>query len=127
LQAAATIDPTSRPTTTEQLFRIGGPKRSHKMMVAKTKKPSPMNSGLPHSNAWGASALGHMARGEGPQEEPPPQSCMADLISEAPISRTVGPVTRGGKTRARILLLMNERPISSSEHRHDVPSRAPYP
>jgi hypothetical protein len=50
---------------------------------------------------------------------------MADLMSEAPIRRTVGPVTSGGKTRARILLLMKDMPISRREQRHEVPRRAP--
>lgn len=129
--AAATIDPTSRPTITAQLFMIGGPKRSHTMIVTNTRKPSPINSGLPQGRACGALALGHMGlvavEEAGVQPEPPPQSCMPDLMSETPMRRTVGPVTRGGKTRERMRLLMNERPISRSAQRQDVPRRAPYP
>lgn len=88
-----------------------------------------MNSGLPQGRACGASALGHMGlvavEEAGTQEEPPPQSCMPVLMSEAPMRRTVGPVTMGGKTRERMRLLMKERPISRRAQRQDVPRRAP--
>jgi hypothetical protein len=54
-QAAATMQPTRRPITTAVDFIIGLPKRSHKMIVRKTRKPRPMKEALPHSSAWGAS------------------------------------------------------------------------
>jgi hypothetical protein len=50
---------------------------------------------------------------------------MPVLMSEAPMRRTVGPVTMGGKTRERMRLLMKERPISRRAQRQDVPRRAP--
>ena len=124
------MHPTSRPTTTAQDFMIGDPNRSQRMMVTKTRKPSPMNSGLPHGSACGASGVGHRARADGfmPQlPEPPAQSFMPLSMRLAPISRTVGPVTSGGKMRFRMRGLRKERPISSREQRHDVPNRAPYP
>ncbi|KAG9680124.1 hypothetical protein KCU87_g127, partial [Aureobasidium melanogenum] len=49
--AAATIHPTSKPMTTAQDFMIGLPKRSVKMMLTKTRNPSPTNSALPQGRA----------------------------------------------------------------------------
>jgi hypothetical protein len=43
----------------------------------------------------------------------------------APIKRTVGPVTMGGKMRFKILGLMKDRPISRREHKQAVPRIAP--
>ena len=37
----------------------------------------------------------------------------------------MGPVTSGGKMRFKTAGLVNERPISSKEHRQAVPMRAP--
>ena len=57
--------------------------------------------------------------------DPPAQSWNPLSIRAMPMSMTVGPVTSGGKTRFKMAGLVNERPISSREHRQAVPSRAP--
>src|SRR5271156_1139933 len=129
-QAAATIQPTRRPTTTAQDFMIGEPNRSARMMVTKTKKPSPMNSAEPQGSACGASLLGQSWYGpdvgrEEHEPDPPAQSVNPDCPSEIPITATVGPVTRGGNSFFSHSGLENERAISSRAQRDAVPSRAP--
>lgn len=124
------MQPTSRPTITAQDFMMGEPNRSQRMIVTKTRKPSPINSALPQGKAWGASALGQSDPSPGllPHvPEPPAQSFIPFEIRLAPIRKTVGPVTMGGKRAFSSLLLMNESPISSKEHRQEVASSAPYP
>jgi hypothetical protein len=49
--AAATIQPTNRPRTTAQLFMIGEPNLSQKMIVTNTRNPSPIYSALPQGSA----------------------------------------------------------------------------
>lgn len=90
------------PRTTAQLFMIGDPNRSQRMMVTNTKNPSPMNSALPHGKACGASTSGHSLKNPDSGRSmhppaPPAQFSKPDDIRETPIRSTVGPVTRGGK------------------------------
>jgi hypothetical protein len=49
--AAATMHPTSKPTTTAHDFMIGDPNRSARMMDTKTRNPRPINSAEPHGRA----------------------------------------------------------------------------
>ncbi|KAG5298042.1 hypothetical protein I7I48_07380 [Histoplasma ohiense] len=109
---------------------MGEPNRSQRIMVTKTRKPSPMNSPLPHGRACGASLLGQSIKGPSGGREaqdplPPAQFFKPDSMSLTPMSNTVGPVTSGGKRRFRYRVLVNESPISSSAQRHDVARSAP--
>ncbi len=57
-QAPATMHPIKSPTITAQDFMMGLPKRSEMMMVAKTRKPRPINSAEPQGSGRGAALLG---------------------------------------------------------------------
>lgn len=46
--AAAIMQPTRSPRTTEVLFMMGAPNLSQIIIVRKTENPNPMNSALPH-------------------------------------------------------------------------------
>lgn len=59
--------------------------------------------------------------------DPPAQSSKPEVISETPMSRTVGPVTTGGKTFFKILGEVNDMRISRSAQTQAVPRIAPYP
>jgi len=76
--------------------------------------------------------LGHSAKSpdsgrDWQSPEPPAQFWSPVSMRWTPMSRTVGPVTRGGKTFLRIRGLVKDMPISSNAHTAQVPRIAPYP
>lgn len=56
--APATIQPIASPTMILMFLRNGEPKSSVRMMLTNDKKPSPINSGEPQGNGFGASVVG---------------------------------------------------------------------
>lgn len=128
--APAMIHPTRSPTTTAVDFMIGDPKRSQMMIVTKTLKPNPMNCADPQGRACGALVVGHNLKipvvGRVLQvPELPAQFWNPDLMRFVPMSRTVGPVTSGGKIFFKYLGLVKDIPISRRAHRAAVPRIAP--
>lgn len=128
--AAATMHPTSRPQTTDVDFINGEPKRSHRMMETKTRKPRPINSALPQGSGCGAALEGQSWKGpsagwdiHGP--EPPAQFVRAEAMSLTPMSMTVGPVTSGGNSFFSTLVGIKLNAISKRAQSVVVPRIAP--
>ncbi|KAH3684189.1 hypothetical protein WICPIJ_004832 [Wickerhamomyces pijperi] len=121
--AAATIQPTNKPTITAVDFMIGDPHFSQKTIVTKTRKPRPMNLAEPHGAAIGPPTEGQAAIDI--QPEPPNQSSKPDWIKLIPISKTTGPVTIGGNNFCKVDAGMKDKAISSKLVTQAVPNKAP--
>lgn len=86
-----------------------------------------MNSGDPQGSGCGALIVGHIEKRpvaglleQGPL--PPAQFLNPLEMSLTPMSKTVGPVTIGGKIRFKILGDIKESPISRRAHKQQVPN-----
>jgi hypothetical protein len=89
-----------------------------------------MNEAEPHGIALGAKMVGHSAKvpfaGRDKQlPAPPAQSSKPELTRLTPISMTVGPVIKGGKSFFKDLGGVKDMSISMSEQVNEVPIMAP--
>lgn len=90
-----------------------------------------MYSEDPHGSACGAVISGHLAKNAGgfvsaQGPAPPAQLLKPEApIKSTPMSKTVGPLTIGGKIFCSNLGGRKEMAISTNEHRAAVPIRAP--